>query len=57
MEVKTFCYFVEPASYTKDLINHVYKGKFDYAFINSRSYSGEGNNTSVFLDNLNFLKT
>ncbi len=56
MEVKTFCYFVEPASYTKDLINHVYKGKFDYAFINSRSYSGEGNNTSVFLDNLNFLQ-
>ena len=55
--MKIFCYFIEPASYTIDLIKNVYDDlKIDYCFLKSSSLAKSNYKIeSIFLDQKNFF--
>jgi len=55
--MRTFCYFVEPASYTLDLVTNVYDRKnINYAFIKSVSLAESSSTSSkVFLEKLSWV--
>ena len=55
--MRIFCYFVEPASYTLDLIKNVYNNiQIDHCFINSHTFAKSDFTTEqVFLDRLSFF--
>ncbi|MAJ90315.1 MAG: hypothetical protein CMD08_03470 [Flavobacteriales bacterium] len=55
--MRLFCYFVEPASYTLDLIKNIYnKNQIDYCFINSHSLAqSDLTSNQPFLDRLSFF--
>ena len=55
--MRTFCYFVEPASYTLDLVTNVYDRKnINYAFIKSVSLAESPSTSSkIFLDKLSWI--
>ena len=56
--MRVFCYFIEPASYTLDLANHVHDNiNIDYCFIKSNTlvYTDVEVN-KVFLDNKSFFQ-
>ena len=57
--MRVFCYFVEPAGYTIDLINNIYKKKgipycflYDTSFARSRNFS----ENEIFLSRCNFIE-
>ena len=55
--MKIFVFFVEPASYTIDLINNVHrKKKIKYCFIKSSSYYMKEKYNFLSLDKMEFLK-
>ena len=55
--MKVFCYFVEPASYTLDLVANVYDKKYiNHAFIKSISLAeAPPTSSKVFLDKLSWM--
>ena len=56
--MKVFCYFVEPASYTLDLIANIHaKRKVSYCFLykNSLAHSKNKNAEDIYLSNYNVL--
>ena len=55
--MKVFCYFVEPASYTIDLVKNVHvKHNIDYCFINEKSTAETTDSINVvYLSQLSFL--
>ena len=55
--MKIFCYFIEPASYTFDLIKNVYDDlKIDYCFLKSSSLAKSNYKIeSISLDKKNFF--
>ena len=55
--MKLFCYFVEPASYTLDLVRNIHsKNQIDYCFIKSYSLAkSDKNSDKVFLDRMSFM--
>ena len=55
--MRIFCYFVEPASYTIDLIKNIYeKHNIDYLFFKSTTFSRSNIiSKAIFLDNLSII--
>jgi len=55
--MRIFCYFVEPAAYTLDLVANVYDGKnISYAFIKSVSLAeAPPTSSKIFLDKLSWI--
>ena len=57
--MKIYCFFTEPASYSIDLIKHVYDPlRIDFCFLKSKSEAKTNISVSknIFLDKLSFLK-
>ena len=55
--MRIFCYFVEPASYTIDLINNIYK-KYGISYLFFKSTTSSRSSTmskAIFLDNLSIV--